>query len=285
MANSVAEIFEMIKENDVKMIDFRFTDLFGIWHHFSLSVKELDEDMFEEGIGFDGSSIRGFQTIDESDMILIPDVSTAFVDPIYQITSLVLICDVYDPITRQAYSRDPRGVAKKAEAYLKKTGIADTAFFGPEPEFFLFDSVRYGGGSNSSFYFIDSPEGWWNSGAELGRLGPNLGGQIPAKRGYFPVPPTDSLQDVRSEMVLLMEAIGIAIEVHHHEVGTAGQCEIDMKFDTLTKMATRCRLTNTLLRTWPASTVCQPPLCPSPSLRTTAPGCTPTRACGKVATR
>jgi glutamine synthetase len=237
MASSVQEIFEIIKANDLKMLDLRFTDLFGVWHHFSISTQQIDEEMFEEGVGFDGSSIRGFQTIDESDMILIPDISTAFIDPIFEVATLVIVCDVYDPITRQAYSRDPRGVAKKAEAYLKRTGIADTIFIGPEPEFFLFDSVRYGGGTNSGYYFIDSPEGWWNSGAELSRLGPNLGGQIPAKRGYFPVPPTDTLQDLRSKMVLEMEKIGIDVEVHHHEVGTAGQCEIDMKFTTLTKMS------------------------------------------------
>ena len=237
MANSVEEIFEIIKANDLKMLDLRFTDLFGVWHHFSISTQQVDEEMFEEGVGFDGSSIRGFQTIDESDMILIPDISTAFIDPIFEVPTLVIVCDVYDPITRQAYSRDPRGVAKKAEAYLKRTGISDAIFIGPEPEFFLFDSVRYGGGTNSGYYFIDSREGWWNSGAELSRLGPNLGGQITAKRGYFPVPPTDTLQDLRSKMVLAMEEIGIAVEVHHHEVGTAGQCEIDMKFTTLTKMA------------------------------------------------
>jgi glutamine synthetase len=237
MATTVKDVFSLIKENDIKMIDLRFTDLFGLWQHFSLSSKHIDEDMFEEGIGFDGSSIRGFQSIEESDMILIPDPTTAFVDPIFEVPTLDIICDVYDPITRQPYSRDPRYVAKKAEGYLKKTGIADLSYFGPEAEFFVFDSVRYGGGTNSGYYFLDSNEGWWNSGAELGRLGPNLGGQIPAKRGYFPVPPTDTLQDVRSKMVLAMEAAGINVEVHHHEVGTAGQCEIDLRFDTLTRMA------------------------------------------------
>jgi glutamine synthetase len=237
MATTVKDVFSLIKENDIKMIDLRFTDLFGLWQHFSLSSKHIEEDMFEEGIGFDGSSIRGFQSIEESDMILIPDPTSAFIDPIFEVPTLNIICDVYDPITRQPYSRDPRYVAKKAEGYLKKTGIADLSFFGPEAEFFLFDSVRYGGGTNSGYYFLDSQEGWWNSGAELGRLGPNLGGQIPAKRGYFPTPPTDTLQDVRSKMVLAMEAAGIDVEVHHHEVGTAGQCEIDLRFDTLTRMA------------------------------------------------
>jgi glutamine synthetase len=211
--------------------------VFGVWQHFSVSSKEVGTDLFEDGIGFDGSSIRGFQTIDESDMLLIPEASTAFVDPIFEVPTLVVICDVYDPITRQAYSRDPRNVSKKAEAYLKQTGIGDTIYIGPEAEFFVFDSVRYGGGTNSSFYFLDSSEGWWNSGAELGKLGPNLGGQIPPKRGYFPVPPTDSLQDLRSRMVLAMEASGVNVEVHHHEVGTAGQCEIDMRFAPLTIMA------------------------------------------------
>ena len=237
MAESVKDVFALIKKNDIKVVDFRFTDVFGVWHHFSVSVNELSEDSFEEGLGFDGSSIRGFQSIEESDMLLIPDVTTAFVDPIFQVPTLDIICDVYDPITRQPYSRDPRYVAKKAEAYLKKTGLADTAYFGPEAEFFIFNNVRHGGGTNSSFYFVDSTEGWWNSGQEFGQLGPNLGGQIPPKRGYFPCPPVDSQQDLRSKMVLAMEAVGIRIEVHHHEVGTAGQAEIDMHFEPLTKMA------------------------------------------------
>ncbi len=237
MVKTVKDIFSLIKEQDIKMVDLRFTDPFGLWHHFSVSSQAISEDMFEEGFGFDGSSIRGFQTIDESDMILIPDVSTTFIDPIFQVPTLDIICDIYDPVTRQPYSRDPRYVAKKAEAYLKQTGIADTAYFGPEAEFFLFSDVRYGGGTNSGFYFLDSPEGWWNSGKEFGSLGPNLGAQIPAKRGYFPCPPTDTLQDVRSKIVLAMESVGMALEVHHHEVGTAGQCEIDMRFDTLTRTA------------------------------------------------
>ena len=236
MTSSAQEVLNLIKAQDIKMVDLRFTDPFGVWQHFSISTKQVDEDMFEEGIGFDGSSIRGFQTIDESDMLLIPDVTATFVDPIFEVPTLVIICDIYDPITRQPYSRDPRYVAKKAEEYLKKTGIADTVYFGPEAEFFLFNDVRYGGGANSQFYFVDSSEGWWNSGKELGAMSPNLGGQIPPKRGYFPVPPADSLQDVRSKMVLAMEEIGLNIEVHHHEVGTAGQSEIDLKFDTLTRM-------------------------------------------------
>ncbi|MDX1521964.1 MAG: type I glutamate--ammonia ligase [Anaerolineae bacterium] len=233
MTETVKDVLDLIKGQDIKMVDFRFIDPFGIWQHFSVSAKEVSEETFEEGVGFDGSSIRGFQTINESDMILIPDTTTTFVDPIFEVPTAVIICDIYDPLTRQPYTKDPRYIAKKAEAYLKQTGIADASYFGPEAEFFLFDHVRYGGSANSSFYFVDSGEAWWNTGLE----GMNLGGQIPAKRGYFPVPPTDTLQDVRSKMVLAMEEIGIEVEVHHHEVGTAGQCEIDLRFDTLTRMA------------------------------------------------
>ncbi len=234
MTKTVQEVLALARENDLKIVDFRFTDLPGTWQHFSMPIRELTEDLFEDGIGFDGSSIRGFQEIQESDMILIPDPTTAFVDPVLEVPTLVIFCDVYDPITRQAYTRDPRFVAKKAEEYLKKTGIADTIYIGPEAEFFLFNHVRYGGGANSAFYFIDSREGWWQSGEDLE---PNLGAQIPPKMGYFPVPPTDTMQDVRSKIVLALEEVGVAVEVHHHEVGTAGQGEIDMRFDTLTRMA------------------------------------------------
>jgi glutamine synthetase len=216
------------------MVDFRFTDLPGMWQHFSMPARELTEELFEEGIGFDGSSIRGFQEIHESDMILIPDPDTAFVDQVLEVPTLVISCDIYDPVTRQPYTRDTRYVAKKAEAYLKQTGIAEESYWGPEAEFFLFNDVRYGGSSNSSFYYVDSREGWWKSGEDLE---PNLGAQIPPKRGYFPVPPTDTMQDVRSKIVLALEAVGVAVEVHHHEVATAGQAEIDLRYDTLTRMA------------------------------------------------
>ena len=217
-----------------KMVDLRFTDMPGTWQHFSIPAHELTEELFEDGIGFDGSSIRGFKEIHESDMILFPDPSTAFLDPLLEVPTLAIICDVYDPITRQPYTRDPRYVARKAEAYLKQTGLADRSYWGPEPEFFIFNDVRYGGGTNSAYYYIDSEEGWWNSGSDLG---PNLGAQIPPKRGYFPVPPADQMQDVRSQMVLTLEEVGVPIEVHHHEVATAGQAEIDMRFDTLLRMA------------------------------------------------
>jgi glutamine synthetase len=216
------------------MVDLRFTDLPGTWQHFSMPARELTEELFEEGIGFDGSSIRGFQEIHESDMLLLPDPDTAFMDQVLEVSTLVISCDIYDPVTRQPYTRDTRYVAKKAESYLKQTGIADVSYWGPEAEFFLFNDVRYGGSSNSSFYHIDSREGWWQSGEELG---PNLGAQIPPKRGYFPVPPTDTMQDVRSKIVMALEEVGVPVEVHHHEVATAGQAEIDLRFGTLLRMA------------------------------------------------
>jgi glutamine synthetase len=239
MAKTVADVLKLKKDKDVKMVDFRFSDLPGQWQHFTIPAHRLDADMFESGIGFDGSSIRGFQEIHESDMLLKLDPDSAFIDPIFEVPTLVMICDVYDPVTLQPYSRDPRYVAKKAEAYLKQTGLATTSFWGPECEFFLFNDVRYGGSTNSSFYHIDSQEGWWNSGSDKG---PNFGGQIPPKRGYFPVPPMDTMQDVRSRIVMALEESGIEVELHHHEVATAGQSEIGMRFDSLTKMADKTLL-------------------------------------------
>lgn len=230
MGKTVADVLKL--GQDVQMVDLRFTDLLGLWHHFTIPARRLGEDLFEDGIGFDGSSIRGFQEIHESDMLLIPDATTAFLDPIAEVPNLVISCDIFDPVTRQPYTRDARYVAKKAEAYLQQTGIADISYWGPEAEFFLFDSVRYGDATNAAFYQIDSSEGWWNSGLEGGK-----GGQIPPKRGYFPVPPTDTKQDVRSRIVMALEKAGVPIELHHHEVATAGQTEIDMQFSTLTRMA------------------------------------------------
>ncbi|MBN1814349.1 MAG: type I glutamate--ammonia ligase, partial [Anaerolineae bacterium] len=229
MSKTVADVVKMGK--DVQMVDLRFTDLLGLWHHFSLPARELTEELFEEGIGFDGSSIRAFQEIHESDMILIPDPTSAFKDPIFEISTLDIICDIYDPITRQPYTKDSRYVAKKAEAYLKQVGVADISYWGPEAEFFLFDSVTYGEGTNHAFYEVDSTEAWWNSGVEGGK-----GGQIPPKRGYFPVPPTDTKQDVRSKIVLALESVGVPVEVHHHEVATAGQTEIDLRYAPLVTM-------------------------------------------------
>jgi glutamine synthetase len=230
VSKTIADVIKM--GQDVQMVDLRFTDLLGMWHHFSLPARELTEELFEEGIGFDGSSIRAFQEIHESDMILIPDPTSAFMDPIFEIPTLDIICDIYDPITRQPYTKDSRYVAKKAAAYLKQSGIADISYWGPEAEFFLFDSVIYGGGTNFASYEIDSAEAWWNSGKEGGK-----GGQIPPKRGYFPVPPTDTKQDVRSKIVLALEAAGVPVEVHHHEVATAGQTEIDLRYAPLVTMA------------------------------------------------
>jgi glutamine synthetase len=235
-SNGVAKVYKMIKDHNVKMIDLKFLDFPGQWQHFSQTPSELTPAAFDEGVGFDGSSIRGFQKIHESDMVLIPDPESAFLDPFTSVPTLNLICNVKDPVTGRLYARDPRYVAEKAEAYLKKSGIADTAYFGPEAEFFILDSVRFDQSYNFGYYYLDSEEGFWNSGGN-GNGKPNLGHRPRYKEGYYPSPPIDSLQDVRSEMVLTMEAAGVKVEVHHHEVATAGQTEIDMKFDALTRMA------------------------------------------------
>jgi glutamine synthetase len=234
------QVFELIKAKHCQIIDLKFNDLPGLWQHFSMPVTELTEmddltkSIWEEGVGFDGSSIRGFQKIQESDMILMPDASTARLDPACQVPTLSIICDIYDPLTKQPYNRDPRHIAKKAEQYLRSTGIADVSFWGPELEFFIFDDVRFDQAEQYGFYYIDSAEGEWNSGRDEK---PNLGYKPRFKEGYFPVPPHDSMQDLRSEIILTMINVGIPIEVHHHEVATAGQGEIDMKFDSLTNMA------------------------------------------------
>ena len=231
---SPEDVMQVMKENDIQIVDLRFTDIPGIWQHFSVPVRGIDEDVFEDGIGFDGSSIRGFQSIEESDMLVVPDPASAFLDPFTAAPTLVLFCNVRDPITGQSYSRDARYIAQKAEAHLQRTGVAETAYFGPEAEFFVFDDIRYGQGTNFGFYHIDSEEGHWNAGTEQE---PNLGHKPRPKEGYFPVPPTDSMQDIRSEMVITMIDLGIEIEAHHHEVATGGQAEIDMRFDSLTRMA------------------------------------------------
>ncbi len=234
---SPKDVLDLAKKQDVKIVDLRFVDLPGTWQHFSIPVEELSEDLFTEGIGFDGSSIRGFQHIHESDMLLVPDPASVFIDPILEVKTLNLVCDVIDPLTRKPYSRDPRYVGKKAEAFLPTTGIADTAYFGPEIEFYIFNSLRFDQSANFGYYFIDSEEGIWNSGMDGDR--PNLAHRPRYKEGYFPVPPTDKLQDLRSQMVLALQASGVQVEVHHHEVGTAGQTEIDMRFSTLVEMADR----------------------------------------------
>ena len=228
------EVVELAKKKAVRIVDIKFTDLLGAWQHFSVPTSELEESLFEDGLGFDGSSIRGWQAINNSDMIVLPDPTTAMMDPFMKVPTLSLLCNIADPITKEKYSRDPRYVAQKAEAYLNSTGLGDTGYFGPEAEFFIFDDIRYQNDSNQSFYAVDSEEGIWNSGRDEG---PNLGYKPRHKEGYFPVSPTDSLQDIRSEMLLTMEEVGIEMECHHHEVATAGQCEIDMRFAPLVKCA------------------------------------------------
>jgi len=228
------DVLKFAKENNAEMVDYRFIDLPGIWHHFTTPISEMTEDIFEEGLGFDGSSIRGFQTIDKSDMILIPDPNTMVMDPFMEVPTLVLTCNVKDPVTLEMYTRDPRYVAQKAEAYLQASGLADVAYFGPEAEFYIFDDIRFDQNNHSGFYQVDSSEGMWNSARDEG---PNLGYKIPYKRGYFPVPPSDSLHDLRTRMVQVLEQVGVTVELHHHEVGTAGQSEIDLRYDTLLSMA------------------------------------------------
>jgi glutamine synthetase len=231
------DVLDLIKEKGIEFVDLKFNDLPGLWQHCTVPASQLDLNTFKEGIGFDGSSIRGFQQIQESDMILLLDPASAFMDPACKAPTLSMICDIYDPITRQPYSRDPRYVARKAEAYLKTTGIADTSYWGPEMEFFIFDDVRFGQCVNKGFYYVDSAEGEWNTGREEN---PNLGYKARYKEGYFPVPPHDSQQDLRSEMVKVLQEAGIVVEVHHHEVASGGQAEIDMRFDSLTRMADKC---------------------------------------------
>ena len=234
--SSPADLIAFCRARQVEIVDFKFTDLLGTWQHFSAPADELNEGDFTEGLGFDGSSIRGFKQIQESDMILLPDLGTSFVEPFYRNNTLSVVCNIYDPITREKYSRDPRNVAQKAEAYLKSTGIADVSYWGPELEFYVFDNVRYDQNEHSGYYFVDSKEGAWNTGTEEA---PNLQYKPRYKGGYFPAPPVDTLQDFRSEAVLKMKQAGIEVEIHHHEVGTSGQCEIDLRFCSLTKMGDR----------------------------------------------
>ncbi len=230
---SPAALLEWARENGVQEVDVRFPDIRGIIQHFSMPFDMVDADMFEDGFGFDGSSIRGFQMINESDMILFADLNTAYIDPFFGAKTLALMCDVYDPITREPYANDPRGVTRRAEAYLKASGLADVAYFGPEAEFFIFSNVRYTTGPNISYYEVDSHEGFWNTAS----ADPGMSYLNRIKEGYFPLPPLDKLQDVRAQMVATMMDCGIPVEVHHHEVGGAGQGEIDMRFDTMLTMA------------------------------------------------
>src|SRR6266700_2698803 len=233
-----SEVLQLAKENGARQVDVRFADIPGLQHHISYPIGELTEGSFSDGFGIDGSSIRGWAAINESDMLLIPDSETAFMDPFMETPTLVMIGDVRDPLTKQNYERDPRWIAKKAELYLQNSGQGDTAFFGAEAEFFIFDNVRFDQNAHSGFYFIDAEEGRWNSGREKD----NLGYRPRYKEGYFPVPPTDHDQDLRSEMMLTMQTCGIDVECHHHEVATAGQTEIDLKFDSLVRAADKMLL-------------------------------------------
>jgi len=228
------EVLAMCREKEVKAVDLRFADFLGAWQHFTIPVGKLEEDVFEDGLGFDGSSIRGWQAINESDMLLVPVPDSAFVDPFAQIPTLAMVCNVQDPITREDYSRDPRNVARKAVNYLKSTGIADTCFIGPEAEFFVFDDVRFDQNAHEGYFHLDSAEAEWTRGRAES---PNLGYKLRHKEGYFPCPPADQLMDLRNEMMQTMIQCGIDVEAQHHEVATAGQCEIDMRFQELVRMA------------------------------------------------
>ena len=232
--SSSNDVLSMISDEGVEFVDFRFCDLPGLMQHFTIPAHVMEEDVFTDGLGFDGSSVRGFQEIQESDMILVPDPATAVMDPFRQHKTLIVNCFVKDPVTGESYSRDPRHIARKAEQYLSGTGIADTAYFGPEAEFFIFDDIRFDTKPHESYFHIDAIEGAWNSGKEEG---PNLGYKVRHKQGYFPVPPMDHYTDLRSEMTVELERAGIEVELQHHEVGSAGQGEIDIKFDTLLRMA------------------------------------------------
>jgi glutamine synthetase len=236
------EVLALIREKEVRAVDLRFMDFPGLWQHFTIPADALEESVFEEGVGFDGSSIRGWMAINESDMLVIPVPETAFIDPFTKEKTLTMVCNIQDPLTREDYTRDPRNVARKAVNYMKSTGLADTAYFGPELEFFVFDSIRYDQTQNSGYYYIDSIEGAWNTGREqepdaTGEKRPNLGYKLRYKEGYFPVPPSDALHDIRSEMMLTMIECGLKIEAQHHEVATGGQGEIDMRFAPLVEMA------------------------------------------------
>ncbi|UCH81299.1 MAG: type I glutamate--ammonia ligase [Nitrospiraceae bacterium] len=233
------DVVTFAQENSVVMVDFKFIDFPGIWQNFSVPISELEESTFEDGLGFDGSSIRGWQAINASDMLIIPDPATAILDPFRKHPTLSLVCNIVDPITKEPYSRDPRFIAQKAIQHMKSTGIGDTAYFGPEAEFFIFDDIRYDQTANSGFYFVDSVEGIWNTGTDEG---PNLGYKPRHKEGYFPVPPTDTMEDLRTEMVTIMQKCGIHIEAQHHEVATGGQGEIDMRFAPLVEQADKLML-------------------------------------------
>ncbi|HEV2057878.1 MAG TPA: glutamine synthetase beta-grasp domain-containing protein, partial [Solirubrobacteraceae bacterium] len=242
---SPGAVFELAKANGATMVDLKFTDLPGTWQHMGMALGTLEEDSFSDGIGFDGSSIRGFQEIYESDMLLMPDAASAIVDPFYEQTTISIVCTVVDPITREPYTRDPRFVATKAEGYLRASGVADVCYFGPEAEFYVFDHVAFDQRANTAFYEVDSEEGHWTSGHGFQRRGEglaSLGYKNRSQEGYFPAPPNDTQSDLRAEMVAILEALGIRTESHHHEVGGPGQAEIDLRFLPLLEMSDALQL-------------------------------------------
>src|SRR2546428_2726490 len=238
-------VMEMARKNGAKMVDIKFVDTFGTWQHFSCPIGELGEESFEEGLGFDGSSIRGWKSIEASDMLAMPDPATAFMDPFCSAPTLSLTCTIAETGTKEAYTRDPRGIAQRGEKYLQSTGLADTAVFGPEAEFFIFDDIRFDYKTNGSFHAIDSEEAIWNTGREEM---PNLGNKIRHKEGYFPVAPIHTQQKIRNQMGLIMEQLGMQVERQHHEVATGGQAEIDLRFDTLVKTADNMMLYKYVIR-------------------------------------
>ena len=268
---SPKDVLKQIADNEVKFVDFRFTDTVGREHHVSVPTSAIDEDKLESGQAFDGSSIAGWKGIEASDMLLIPDLSTANMDPFREEPTLILSCDVVEPSDLKGYDRDPRSLAKRAEAYLKSSGLGDTAYFGPEPEFFVFDGVTWNTDMSGTFVKIKSEEASWSTGLDF--EGGNTGHRPSVKGGYFPVPPVDSFQDMRSEMCLLMEQMGVPVEVHHHEVAGAGQLEIGTKFSTLVQRADWTQITSTSFITWLTPTARPPPSCPSPSSATTVRAC------------
>ncbi len=258
----VSRVLDLVARENVKMIDFKFMDFPGQWQHTSIPVSHFSAGTFDEGLGFDGSSLRGFKSIHESDMVIIPDPATAIIDPFVKEKTLSLVCDIYEPLTREKYERCPRNIAQKAEAYLQQTGLADTAYYGPEAEFFIFDDVRYANTPNHSFYMLDSVEGSWNTGRDEG---PNLAYKPRPKEGYFPVPPTDHLNDLRNEMVRVMIECGLDVEAQHHEVASGGQAEIDLRFQPLVTAADQLLLfkyivKNTALRNGRTATFMPKPI-------------------------
>lgn len=278
---SAEHVLTMLNEHEVKFVDLRFTDTKGKEQHVTIPAHQVNAEFFEEGKMFDGSSIGGWKGINESDMVLMPDASTAVIDPFFADSTLIIRCDILEPRTLQGYDRDPRSIAKRAEDYLRSTGIADTVLFGPEPEFFLFDDIRFGSSISGSHVAIDDIEGAWNSSTQY--EGGNKGHRPAVKGGYFPVPPVDSAQDIRSEMCLVMEQMGLVVEAHHHEVATAGQNEVATRFNTMTKKLTKFRSTNMLCTTWRTASVKPRPLCQNRCSVITAPVCTATCRCLKTA--